>query len=338
MTSSKPKLRKARGWTFTTQLPIPWSTEHVREVLDSMEDIECEYIIMQKEESPTTHAIHVQGYIYFPTPRTLIGVKRKFTMGNPHLEIARELPKINEAYCSKIESRVLGPDGYAYTRGECPTQGSRTDIVEIMNQAGQRSELDMWERYPVEMTRYHVAIRRYQTVHLPRQTVMPEVKVIYGLTGTGKSHQCEMEASETTNGVDIGPTNFFVLSTPVSVRSIPWADGYQGEKHVILEDFEGQISFRILLRMLDKYAFRMQVKGGFVQWSPEKVWINSNSHPKTWYREEPADTWGTGPLHRRIGSIIHRITPYKAPRFGPRTLAQQEHIDRLNLLDLNHVD
>ena len=66
-----------------------------------------------------------------------------------------------------------------------------------------------------------------------------------------------------------------------------WFDGYQGETHVLLDDFSGapsKVSVNLLLQMLDGYTQRLPVKGGFTCWKPIHIAITTNVHPNKWYR------------------------------------------------------
>ncbi len=310
-------VRKSRGWMFTFYPEILWSKMMLTQYLQAIELIECDYMIMQKEQCPTTSRIHIQGFVYFGTPRTMKGTKKRFHPGT-HLEPNIKSIATCAEYCAKIESRVLGDSGYAFQKGAQPKQGSRGDINEVMAFAKVHTELECWTEFPIEMTRYHIAIRRFQALSRPRQSTMPVVTVIYGRTGTGKSFLCEVGASNGDKTIGPGTRPFYIMPTPVSKSAIPWLDGYEGQEDVIIEDFDGTIYYRILLRMLDRYGNTMQVKGGFTEFAPKRIWISSNIHPKEWYpNDEAADTWGTGPLHRRLTSngsrILHLIKPFEGP-------------------------
>lgn len=193
-----------------------------------------------------------------------------------------------------------------------PLQGTRTDIAEVMTYAKEHTESQCWEKYPVFMFRYSRNILRYKAAIVTKQKARPQVTVFWGKTGTGKSWKAMMMAS---NGEDdiFGTREFWTMSTPTSSTNIPWIDGYVGEEDVIIEDFAGEIYYRILLRMLDQYQNTMQVKGGMAEFSPKRIWITSNVHPKDWYIKE---AWEGGPLHRRLvldstGSIEKLRKVYK---------------------------
>lgn len=67
-----------------------------------------------------------------------------------------------------------------------------------------------------------------------------------------------------------------------------WFDGYTGQNIVLFDDFDsGQCSYRLLLKLLDRYPLSVQVKGGCVNWRPRIVYITSNRDPSMWYTEEP---------------------------------------------------
>lgn len=118
-----------------------------------------------------------------------------------------------------------------------------------------------------------------------------------------------MEASDSPNGIDEGEREFYVMLAPRSDGFV-WLERYMGEKHAIMEDFGvDSIDYRTMLRLTDKWWNLNENKYGSVQWSPDHIYITSNIHPKMWYpKKEPEDTWGTGPLARRLkGSIKHMI-------------------------------
>ncbi len=112
-----------------------------------------------------------------------------------------------------------------------------------------------------------------------------------------------------------GERDYFSMATPSSQKVQPWCDGYSGQADIVIEDFAGSIEYRILLRMLDEYKLQMPVKGGFVAWAPERIWISSNLHPRDWY---PSNNYDGGPLERRLeldrtGTVIELTGAYPQP-------------------------
>lgn len=77
-------------------------------------------------------------------------------------------------------------------------------------------------------------------------------------------------------GDEVNQDNVFILGGPNSRNSALWWDGYIGQKTVVLDDFRPWwCPFSFLLRILDRYPIRVQVKGGFVNFVPEKIIITT---------------------------------------------------------------
>lgn len=58
-----------------------------------------------------------------------------------------------------------------------------------------------------------------------------------------------------------------------------------------------------MLRILDRYPHRVEVKGGYVQFLAKRVVITSNIEVKKWYSEEKIDSVLFEALLRRIDTI-----------------------------------
>lgn len=103
-----------------------------------------------------------------------------------------------------------------------------------------------------------------------------EVFVYWGPTGTGKSYRAWKEA-----GLD---------AYPKIPSKVTW-DGYQVEKHkhVIFEEFTGQIGIEYMLRWLDEYPVIVDVKFAGSVLTCKKIWITSNVDPMDWYPTAPQE-------------------------------------------------
>ncbi len=133
-----------------------------------------------------------------------------------------------------------------------------------------------------------------------------------------------MGASGGSEETGFGTRDFYVALTPLSVKQQFWLDGYDMQEDIVIEDFAGEINHRLLLRMLDQYPMRMQIKGGTVQFVPKRIWISSNLHPRDWYNI-PGHPYEGGPLERRLqkddtGRVIRKaikwIKPEPVPAFA----------------------
>lgn len=75
-------------------------------------------------------------------------------------------------------------------------------------------------------------------------------------------------------------------------------DGYDGEDAIIIDDFEGQLKYKHLLKILDGHQLRVNVKGGhrYARWT--RVFITTNEEASGWYQR------GLTPaLQRRLTSV-----------------------------------
>lgn len=285
-------MTKSRGWMFTI-FPTPTNLTAIDTALKL---IPCEWIVYQTEVSPKTKKLHFQGAIYFKTPRTLGGTKKRFLDPKVHLDAMKGTCTQALTYCTKTETRATGVRFLTYQHGQLPMQGVRVDLKNLLAFSKDHTELQCWEEYPLGMMKYWKAVSRFQTLNLTPQTIRPTTKVYYGPTGTGKSHACMIGAS---NGLlsTRGSRPYFSMLTPATAGVVPWMDGFIGQKDVVIEDFDGTINYRIFLRMLDHYPNQMQIKGGMVEFAPKRIWISSNKHPRDWY---PMEKYEGGPLERRL--------------------------------------
>ena len=126
--------------------------------------------------------------------------------------------------------------------------------------------------------RYHAGIDKAQFHHQePRSlTQMPRVLVAYGATGTGKTRLCL---------ASLGALNrpYYQMDTTQMKKDQTWFSGYYGEKSMAIEEFRGNLPFRQLLQLVDRYQFRGEVKGTFTQIQVDTFGISSPCHPSEWY-------------------------------------------------------
>lgn len=118
------------------------------------------------------------------------------------------------------------------------------------------------------------------------------IHVFIGPTGTGKSHRAWQEASYD--------------AFPKDPRTKFW-DGYQGQEHVVMDEFRGAIDISHMLRWCDKYPVIIEVKGSSTVLKAKTIWITSNLDPSLWYPDVDAQTLQA--LLRRL-TVVYMITPY----------------------------
>lgn len=113
------------------------------------------------------------------------------------------------------------------------------------------------------------------------------VHVYWGRTGTGKSRTAWQEA-----GLDAYPKD----------PCTKFWDGYQGQHHVVIDEFRGAIGISHMLRWLDRYPVIIEAKHGATTLAARTLWITSNLDPRGWYTAEGQET--VDALMRRL-HVVH---------------------------------
>lgn len=282
-----PVLR-SKAWYWTWHVDDDRIEESMEEMIHACETIVCTYIVVQCEMTPTTNKPHLQGYIVFKSAKDQPNAKRAFRSERISIRIPNGDAAQNTIYCSKIESRAVGQYAWCHVRGTMPNQGRRADIVAMKDdiKAGL-SDLEMFDKYPYGWHQYRRTLMEYRANLLVYKFEFPVVTVLWGETGTGKSHQAYMRSL----GCD-GKTGYVMACAKGEKQ---WFDGCIGSVNIVLEDFDGGMPYRLFLRVLDKYPLRVDTKGGSGIWSPERIFITSNVKPEEWYDQK---YWGA--LKRRL--------------------------------------
>lgn len=229
---------------------------------------------------------HLQGYIEYST-RVRASTVKMGVGERTHVEPRRGSSTQAAAYCRK--------DGNYTEFGTLSVsqQGRRSDLEEIQSllEKGTKEE-EISSLYFKQWCRYWKSFKRFADLRKPpRMRSSLRVLVLWGEPGTGKTRF----ATEYARSRDIP----FWISFSDTLR---WFDGYEQERVVILDDFRGGARWQDLLRLLDIYEQRVEVKGGTVSWNPEEIWITSNVHPIAWYPKENDRI-----LMRRIHTIIEFV-------------------------------
>lgn len=143
------------------------------------------------------------------------------------------------------------------------------------------------------------AQRLLNAKHEPRK---PEVMCFYGDSGVGKTSGVQKLLTEA--GLDVHD----VYAVRPTVDGKLWFDFYDGEKVLVIDDFDGKCSITDYLQLTD-YRHNQCVwpmKGSQVRVNFEKIYITSNFHPSTWW---------PGQEHARKTAILRRIDRLFEGRF-----------------------
>lgn len=260
---------------------------------------EFERGIFQVERAPTTGNLHLQGWTGFSRPirfRAGIDLLEGCGLGGVSGERPHKAPLANWRYCSKEDTRCYGPWNFGI---EPAGQGKRNDLASA-TAAFVESSYDLTLlalEYPTIYIRYAKGFSALRDRLWKRPPIKPspEVRVYWGVAGSGKSHRARVELPYAQPWTE--PTN----------GSLYAANYTEGNGDHIFEDFSGWAKFRWLLAFLDGYPISVNTCGAMVPCTRDRVIITSQYHPREWYREleakYPGKVWPA--LRRRLTKILY---------------------------------
>lgn len=240
---------------------------------------DCSWIKGQLECGSNTNYYHWQLLAAFSSKKSIAGVKAIFGT-TCHAELSRS-EAANE-YVWKDDTAILGT---RFEFGAKPfRRNSKIDWDSVWNAAvsGDLSTIPASVRVQ--------SYRSLRTIASDYAKALPIERVCYvywGRTGTGKSRRAWDEAGMSAYCKD--PRTKF------------W-DGYQSETNVVVDEFRGGIDVAHLLRWLDRYPVRVEIKGSSRPLLATHVWITSNLDPRDWYPTIDQETLNA--LLRRL-NITH---------------------------------
>lgn len=246
---------------------------------------------LEKGESGTTH---LQLYVYFfhnkaltSTPGT--GVKKVHPTA--HWEVRRGTHEQALTYVTKDESSL----GQRFIFGDPPNAPGKTndssEFDEVKAKLDEGKTLaEIADCHFSLFLKHHSGLAAYIGKKRPaRRTWLTKNLVIFGSTGTGKSRFChDLEL--------LFPGEVYWKSKD------KWWGDYNGEPYIVMDEFYGWVPYDELLRMLDRYVFRPEVKGAHIYVQPRAVIFTSNKEPTEWYQ----NVSDTSALLRRL-HVISRL-------------------------------
>lgn len=259
----KPKQMKGKrsnAWCFTLNNYTPDELAFLR-ALDHNNQVR--FLVFGREMGEKTHTPHLQGYIYFHNQKYRSEVIKFMHSNRFRYAPAKGSADQNIAYCTKQDTEYV-------MFGDKPSQGSRSDIKAIREafERGDRVDRIIWDANSYQSARHAELLMRYRPMP-PSQKRL--IKWYWGPSGTGKTYTAEQES---------------LGDYWISLHSLRWWDGYTGQKYVIIDDMRGDFcTFHEFLRIIDRYPYRVEFKGGstWLQPSTEVIIVTSCFPPeKMW--------------------------------------------------------
>lgn len=242
-----------------------------------------------QENEDGEHYRHAQGAVHFKNKVSGKKLKKLFEGTKAHLEPARNTAALIK-YVQKSKTHVSGPYRYGHweeLEERNKNQGKRSDLdilneaikggmtfLELMADDDLCTMLDHHRTWAIDRVN---ALRcgRYKKEH--RSLIDPHGMMlvndyIFGTSGLAKTGVVQ---------------EFFGLENVFPVTEYDTAfplDGYSGEEILLLDEFKGGIPFKKLLKMMQGYPFKVNVKGGYTWAAWRKVIIVSSVSPLRLYR------------------------------------------------------
>lgn len=250
--------KRSRGFVFTLN---NYTKEDLKQFMTSQVKKQVSYYILGFEVGQQ-QTPHIQGYIHFHNAKSFMNVKKMITRA--HIEKQHGSINENIAYCSK--------DNHYIEYGEPPKSGDRTDLKTIKKKVMEHIPIKDIIRDDIEnlqQIKFMETLLKYQQ---PKERKKPYIQWYYGETGTGKTRDA-IRFAELLN------EDYYI-----SMKNLQWWDGYIGQKVVIIDDFRKDFcTFHELLRILDRYPYRVNVKGSSLWFEPEHIIITSCYRPEEVY-------------------------------------------------------
>lgn len=262
----------------------------------------------QEEKGEKEGAHHIQVIIRWKTAQRLSACQSAFARTD-HWEIC-DKPAAAANYCNKPDTaiansqftvgdvskdpRVASKDGKKATRdGEGEGRGARTDLKNyVADIAAGMKQWELLEKYPHVAVQYPRAFgdvtqvldakRRATGKEKATDKVDIKVVVLWGPTGTGKSHWARHWIQYLVD--TCGYT--WTASAPVVQGDMVWGDNYMGEEIVLMDDFNpANLDEEMFLRFLDVWARPTVNRKGKPAIPLRVTWwfFTSNHDPASWY-------------------------------------------------------
>lgn len=171
-------------------------------------------------------------------------------------------------------------DPAGWLDGGLPGERARTDLRKAL--VSHKSYYDLVRDDPAAAARLGRVARDYYVLGDNRTIAdrKPEVVWLYGPTGSGKTSMARKYFEFLQGSGDGEITNY--IRTPGPIK---WWDGYEGDLYTVIDDFRrNQLrdvgGFAYLLRLLDRYPVRVEIKGGSVPFVAHYIIITCPRHPE----------------------------------------------------------
>lgn len=259
-----------------------WTDDEVAAVLELFDT--AKYSVIGFETGHKCGTPHFHAYAYWPNGKAVSSIKKQIPRAR--IDVCKGTPEQCRAY-------VIKENEYNEF-GTCPKQGERTDLKRFKDDILEGMSVeDLCEQHTEYMAKYDRFYKTVRNIDLKKKSMSmtaPEVIVLIGEPGSGKTrHVYDTHDMEDIYKLEVGDG---------SANSLFW-DGYDGEPIILIDDFHNNIKLDYMLRLLDRYPMKINIKGGYTWRVANKIYITSNIPVDRWYPNCPD-------IHRK--ALQRRIT------------------------------
>jgi len=274
-------------------------TEEEFDSLKSMSQVR--YMVIGKEvgEEGTPH---LQGYVEFTNSKKLVTLKK--INSRIHWERRFGTAKQASTYCKK--------DNDFIEVGEMSQQGKRSDLDDVVEMVEKgSSSAEIADTFPKSYLMYGNGIERLRAAKYTDRSEPPCVTWLWGKTGTGKTRTAVESHS-----------SFYIKDGTM------WWNGYEQQEAIVIDDFDGRWPYRDFLRLLDRYPYQGQFKGGYLKINSPFIYITCEFPPEHfWADNELAQ------VTRRLTSVKELVTEAAEAEVAGNTSQPPSWFDLLKMKD-----
>lgn len=275
-------MTQSKSWAFTLN-------NYTDEDIQLITDWEKNYLIYGKEvgENGTPH---LQGTIVFKSGKRLGGLKKLHN--SIHWEPCINLDaSIN--YCMKDKNYVIQDNR---------KQGKRNDLSDAIECLREKGLKTLKNEHPEVYVKYHSGLEKLVNETQPERDFKPYVTWLWGSPGTGKTRY----------------VNDREKSLWISDNNFKFWNGYENQEAVCFDDLrESDITFTQLLKVLDRYAMTVPIKGGHRNFNSKRIYITCPFPPTEFFTN----------TNEKIEQLTRRIDQIICTGEEPTTYKNHDELD-----------
>lgn len=259
------------------------------------------------ERAPSTGRWHWHIYLRLNTRARMSTVKNILEENTAHIELCKGTEEHCRKYCWKEGATLTGEIGeFKADEGKQGKRSDLEDVAEMICKRGAKPE-DVAHKYPVTYIRNFRGIAELHKAIKPAPPQQREVQVLvlWGPTGTGKTHRARMAYPDLYE---------------VTMGRNPW-DGYVDQTTILFDEWRPQDwPITDMNRYLDRWPVTLPARYNNRSAAWTRVIICTNCAPSTFYND--ADTClERNPMllaafRRRMGTSC-RLVEHREDQGGP---------------------